>query len=40
VPQVELTTGDDVNTHQILRSDKLIFTRGAFEKVEERLSRE
>jgi large subunit ribosomal protein L4 len=40
VSRIELTTGDDLNTHQILRSDKLVFTRGAFEKVEERLSRE
>ena len=37
VPQVEVTTADFVNTYQILRSDKLLFTRGAFEKLEERL---
>lgn len=35
--RVELTTSDVLNTYQVLRCDKLIFTRGAFEKVEERL---
>ena len=40
VAQVELTTSDALNTYQILRSDKLVFTSGAFEKVEERLSKE
>jgi large subunit ribosomal protein L4 len=40
VPSVEVTTSDSLNTYQILRSDKLVFTRGAFEKVEERLSKE
>jgi large subunit ribosomal protein L4 len=38
VSYVEVTTGDDLNTYQVLRSDKLIFTRGAFEKVEQRLA--
>ncbi len=37
---VEVTTSDLLNTYQVLRSDKLVFTRGAFEKVEERLSGE
>jgi large subunit ribosomal protein L4 len=37
VPNVELTTSDSLNTYQVLRSDKLLFTRGAFEKVEARL---
>ena len=37
VPKIELTTGDALNTYQILRSDKLVFTRGAFEMVEKRL---
>ena len=40
VPGVEVTTGEALNTYQILRSDKLVFTRGAFEKVEQRLARE
>jgi large subunit ribosomal protein L4 len=35
--QVEVTTADFLNTYQVLRSDKLLFTRGAFEKLEERL---
>jgi large subunit ribosomal protein L4 len=37
---VEVTTSDVLNTYQVLRSDKLIFTRGAFEKVEQRLTKE
>jgi large subunit ribosomal protein L4 len=37
VPAVELTTSDLLNTYQALRFDKLIFTRGAFERLEERL---
>jgi large subunit ribosomal protein L4 len=40
VPTVELTTSDSLNTYQVLRSDKLVFTRGAFEKVGERLGKE
>jgi large subunit ribosomal protein L4 len=40
IPSVEVTTSDSLNTYQILRSDKLVFTRGAFEKVEERLSKD
>ena len=39
VQKVTLTTSDDLNTYDVLRSDKLVFTRGAFEKVEERLSK-
>jgi large subunit ribosomal protein L4 len=35
---VELATSDSLNSYQVLRSDKLLFTRGAFEKVEARLS--
>jgi len=38
LPRVELTTGESVNTYQLLRFDKLLFTRGAFEKLEQRLS--
>ena len=40
LPNVEVTTSDALNTYQVLRSDKLVFTRGAFEKVEERLTKE
>ena len=40
VPNVALTTGERLNTYDVLRSDKLIFTRGAFEQVEARLNKE
>jgi large subunit ribosomal protein L4 len=38
VEKVTLTTSDSLNTYDVLRSDKLVFTKGAFEKVEARLS--
>src|SRR5213592_3771636 len=38
VPQVELATSDSLNTYQVLRFAKLLFTRSAFEKVEQRLA--
>ena len=37
--KIEVTTSDFLNTYQVLRSDKLVFTRGAFEKLEERLQK-
>ncbi|HEY3915412.1 MAG TPA: 50S ribosomal protein L4 [Verrucomicrobiae bacterium] len=40
VAYVELTTGEMLNTYQVLRSDKLVFTRGAFENLEKRLTKE
>jgi len=40
VPNVSLTTSESLNTYDVLRSDKLVFTRGAFEQVEARLSKE
>jgi large subunit ribosomal protein L4 len=40
VAHVALATSDSLNTYDVLRSDKLVFTRGAFEKVEQRLARE
>jgi large subunit ribosomal protein L4 len=40
VPGVELTTGETLNTYQVLRCDKVVFTRGAFENVEQRLGKE
>ena len=40
VPHVEVTTSQDLNTYQVLRSDKLLFTKSAFEKVEARLTKE
>jgi large subunit ribosomal protein L4 len=39
VQKIEVTSSDFVNTYQVLRSDKLVFTRGAFEKLEERLQK-
>jgi len=38
VPCVELVTGGNLNTYQVLRYDKLLFTRGALAQVEQRLS--
>jgi len=38
VENVTLATSDTLNTYDVLRSDKLVFTRGAFEKVEARLA--
>jgi len=38
LPRVELATSDSLNTYQVLRFDKLLFTRGAFERVEQRLA--
>jgi len=40
VQNVVLTTSDSLNTYDVLRSDKLVFTRGAFEKIEKRLAKE
>lgn len=40
VPFVDITTSDVLTTYQVLRSDKLVFTRGAFEQVEARLTKE
>jgi large subunit ribosomal protein L4 len=37
VPDVEVTTSENLNTYQVLRFAKLVFTRDAFEKVEQRL---
>jgi large subunit ribosomal protein L4 len=40
VPNIEVATSESLNTYQVLRSDKLLFTRGAFEKIEARLAKE
>lgn len=40
VPHVALATSDSLNTYDVLRPDKLVFTRGAFEQVEARLTKE
>jgi large subunit ribosomal protein L4 len=37
VEKVELTTADNLNTYQVLRPAKLLFTRSGFEKLETRL---
>jgi len=39
VPNVALTTSESLNTYDVLRPDKLVFTRSAFEKVEARLAK-
>ena len=38
--KVALTTSDSLNTYDVLRPDKLLFTKGEFEKVEARLTQE
>src|SRR5256885_665171 len=38
VPRIEVATGQSLNTYQVLRFDKLVFTRSAFEQVEQRLA--
>jgi large subunit ribosomal protein L4 len=40
LPNVALATSDSLNTYDVLRPDKLVFTKGAFEKVEARLNKE
>ena len=40
VPNVALTTSDALNTYDVLRSDKLVFTTDAFAQVEARLNKE
>jgi large subunit ribosomal protein L4 len=40
VRNIALTTSEALNTYDILRSDKLVFTTGAFEQVEARLNKE
>lgn len=40
VPNVTMATSDSLNTYDVLRPDKLVFTRGAFEQVEARLAKE
>lgn len=37
IARVSLTTGETLNTYDVLRSDKLVFTKAAFEKVSERV---
>ena len=40
IPTVLLATSDSLNTYDVLRPDKLLFTRSAFEKVSDRLTQE
>jgi large subunit ribosomal protein L4 len=40
VANVAVTTSDSLNTYDVLRPDKLVFTKSAFEKVEARLTKE
>ena len=39
LPNVAVTTSDSLNTYDVLRPDKLVFTRGAFEQIEARLAK-
>jgi large subunit ribosomal protein L4 len=40
VADVMLTTSDVLNTYDVLRPDKLVFTKNAFEQLEARLGKE
>jgi large subunit ribosomal protein L4 len=40
VPDVALTTSEGLNTYDVLRPDKLVFTRNAFEQLEARLAKD
>ena len=40
LPAVAVATSDSLNTYDVLRPDKLLFTRSAFEKVSDRLTKE
>src|ERR1044071_8009697 len=39
IPNVAVTTSESLNTYDVLRPDKLVFTREAFEKIEARLNK-
>ncbi len=40
IPTVALATSDSLNTYDVLRPDKLLFTKSAFEQVSDRLTKE
>ncbi len=40
IPTVALASSETLTTYDVLRPDKLVFTRGAFEQVEARLTKE
>jgi large subunit ribosomal protein L4 len=39
VEDIEVTTGDELNTYQLLRPSKVLFTRAGYEAVEKRLAK-
>ena len=40
IPTVALATSDSLNTYDVLRPDKLLFTKSAFEQISDRLTKE
>ena len=40
IPNVALATSETLNTYDVLRPSKLLFTKSAFEKVADRLNKE
>jgi large subunit ribosomal protein L4 len=40
IPDLTVTTSDNLNTYDVLRPDKLVFTKTAFEAVEARLTKD
>lgn len=40
IPELTVTTSDKLNTYDVLRPDKLVFTKSSFELVEARLTQE
>ena len=40
IPYVDLTTAELLNTYDVLKNDKIVFSKAAFTKVEERLTKE
>jgi len=40
IADITVTTSDKLNTYDVLRPDKLVFTKSSFEKVEARLAKE
>jgi len=40
IPDLTVTTSDNLNTYDVLRPDKLVFTKSSFEKIEARLAKE
>ena len=40
IPDLTVTTSDNLNTYDVLRPDKLVFTKTSFENIEARLAKE